>query len=171
MTTKTTLKSIVLTGILSISMINMIFVNEQPIYAASRTTSNQVVSFTKYNVKAKSTKVRATDSFKGKAIATLYKGAEVTVIGEKNNWSQVQYNGNKNRWIRSKDLEKAYVPQARKRVVSVDTTIKETASSKSSNLKRLKKGTVVYDLRVTKGIWTKIEDGHYEGWVLTKYLR
>lgn len=165
------LKSIMLTGVLSISMIGFGTTANQEAFAASNKSTKVVYSYDKYRVVAKSTKVRAKASSTGKTIATLKQGAEVNVISSNKTWSQVNYKGSKSRWIKTKDLEKIYVPQPRQRVIAANTVMKDSPNSKSKTLRSLKKNSVVFDIRKTSGNWTKVEDGHYEGWVLTKYLR
>ena len=172
MKTNKKLKVSILAGVLSLS-ISALGVVDNQVYASSKskTVSNKVISFTDYTVRAKKTKVRSTSSSRGKVLATLSRGKEVVVLTQKGSWSKIRYNKNKTGWAKTKDLEKSYVPEGRQIVISVNTQLKQSMSSKSTTLRQLKKGTVVFYSGVQKNGWTKVEDGHYVGYVLTKYTR
>lgn len=166
------LKTSILAGVLSLSITGLGIVDNQ-VYASSKSknVSNSVISFTNYTVKAKKAKVRSTSSSRGKVITTLSKGKEVIVLTQKGNWSQIRYNKNRTGWTQTKDLEKSYVPNGKQVVIGVNTQLKQSTSSKSTTLRQLKKGTVVFYTGVQKNGWTKVEDGHYVGYVLTKHTK
>lgn len=170
MTKRKELSSVILATMLSLTIANTAVVNNQPVYASSKTSQSKVLSTTAYTVKAKVTRLRSKPSDSGVIIRTLMKGDEVSVIGKKGSWSQVRYKGNNNNWVKTKDIKKKPKAKYKKRVLTANVVLLATPKSNGKVITTLRKGSTVFELS-TSGAWVKVEDGHYSGYVNKRFLK
>jgi len=169
--------------------------NSTTVKASSTTTKKATKPATvpkttiKYvNVEVNSTlNMRSTASTKGKVIASLKKGTQVTVYSESNGWSKIKASG-KDGYVSSQYLstqnsttvkasstttKPATVPKTTTKYVNVEANstlnMRSTASTKGKVIASLKKGTQVTVYSESNG-WSKIKANGKDGYVSSQYL-
>ncbi|WP_078410901.1 SH3 domain-containing protein [Priestia abyssalis] len=136
-------------------------------------------------VKASNLNVRSAPSTSGNIIASLPNGTKVTVLGEKNGWSQIKTPQNQTGWVTSQYLAKTAPPQtdgAAKpaapptagektgTVTASNLNVRSSASTSGTIIASLPKNTKVSVLS-TQGSWVQIKlENKKTGWVAAAYL-